>query len=139
LTFKEKTPYHKSKDAMTDGKQDGLFDLKYMLKEAVALVHVINGLFDRDYQPDSTVSFAATESGGKKAEGLEKIMSDMVLTINRDAYLIEAQIGDDETIALRVFQYGFAYAQQGKQISPDGSLIMLTILAASILKRKVWC
>jgi hypothetical protein len=51
-----------------------LFDLmfKYFLKEAShpALVHFINGLFDKHYPPDSPVTFAPTETVTHNAEHL---------------------------------------------------------------------
>jgi flagellar biosynthesis/type III secretory pathway protein FliH len=99
---------------------------KHILKEAspTALVHFINGLFGKNYPPDSAVMFNATESVGADDEKLEKITSDMVLTIGEDAYLIEAQINDDENIALRVFQYGFAYARQMRVIEADESITL---------------
>ncbi|MDR2446294.1 MAG: hypothetical protein LBD58_03225 [Treponema sp.] len=112
-----------------------LFDLmfKLILKEAspAALVRFINGLFDKNYPPDSEVTFATTESVNEQADRLEKIISDMVVTIAGDAFLIEAQINDDESIALRVFQYGFAHAVQTKQTA--GSVTTLTMPAARIV------
>ena len=116
-----------------------LFDLmfKFLLKEAsaTALVHFINGLFDKDYPLDSKVSFPATESvqAQPQKQGLEKIQSDIIVGINSDAFAIEAQIGDDETIALRAFQYGFAYAKQNMRISEDESHIGLKMPFARIL------
>ncbi|MHC6204107.1 hypothetical protein ACYULU_13055, partial [Breznakiellaceae bacterium SP9] len=118
-----------------------LFDLmfKYLLKEAgsTAIVHFINGLFGKDYHPDSSVTFAATESiaipQSNQSQKLEKIQSDMVLIVAGDAFLIEAQIDDDETIALRAFQYGFAHARQTKTISKDETLITLLMPEAQII------
>ena len=116
-----------------------LFDLmlKFLLKEASApaLVHFINGLFGKNYPTDSRVSFPATESVQEQPQkqGLEKIQSDLIVMINADAFSIEAQIEDDETIALRVFQYGFAYAKQNMKISEDQSEIELNMPFARIL------
>ena len=116
-----------------------LFDLmmKFLLKEASApaLVHFINGLFNKNYPLDSKVSFPATESVQvqPQKQGLEKIQSDFILMINADAFALEAQIDDDETIALRAFQYGFAYAKQNMQISENGSRIRLKMPFARIL------
>jgi hypothetical protein len=112
-----------------------LFDLmfKYILKEAShpALVHFINGLFDTRYPPDSPVTFAPTETVTHNADQLETIRSDMLLTVANDAYLIEAQINDDETIALRVFQYALAYAQTTKVI--EAERITLTMPDARVI------
>ncbi|MDR1073545.1 MAG: hypothetical protein LBL45_07715 [Treponema sp.] len=112
-----------------------LFDLmfKLILKEAspAALVHFINGLFGKNYPSDCEVTFNAIESVVADDEKLEKITSDMIVTIARDAFLIEAQINDDETIALRVFQYGFAHAVQIMRTA--GNVTMLTMPAARIV------
>ncbi|MDR1215173.1 MAG: hypothetical protein LBK25_00665 [Treponema sp.] len=122
---------------MTENNRETLqlFDLmfKYMLKEASppALVHLINGLFGTSYPPASTVTFDATESVSADAEKLEKITSDMIVTIAGDAFLIEAQIGDDENIALRVFQYGFAHSLRHKTDAEN--VITLTLPAARII------
>jgi hypothetical protein len=98
-------------------------------------VHFINGLFGKDYPTDSRVSFPATESIQEQPQkkGLEKIQSDLILMINSDAFALEAQIEDDETIAPRAFQYGFAYSKQNMQISKDGSRIRLKMPFARIL------
>ncbi|MDR1324641.1 MAG: hypothetical protein LBK00_01220 [Treponema sp.] len=113
-----------------------LFDLmfKLILKEAssTARVRFINGLFDKNYPPDSETTFAATESVSNQGERLEKLTSDMVIMIGGDAFLIEAQINDDETIAVRVFQYGFAHAVRTRQTTA-GNLTTLTMPAARII------
>ena len=114
-----------------------LFDLmfKYILKEASpgAIVHFINGLFNRDYPQDCSVTFTATESVTNQSQKMEKIQSDIILVLNGDTFLIEAQIGDDETIALRVFQYGFAHARQSKYISEDERIITLVMPEVRII------
>ncbi|MDR0708193.1 MAG: hypothetical protein LBF60_10055 [Treponema sp.] len=65
-----------------------VFDLmfKLILKEAssTALVHFINGLFDKNYPPESEVTFAATESVNERAERLEKIISDSWLRLSQN-------------------------------------------------------
>jgi hypothetical protein len=43
--------------------------------------------------------------------------------IGGDAFLIEAQINDDESIALRVFQYGFAYAVRTRRSAGDAATL----------------
>jgi hypothetical protein len=112
-----------------------LFDLmfKAILHDAShpALVHFINGLFGKSYPPDSPVSFAATESVSQEASLLTGIRSDMLLTVAGDAFIIEAQIQDDENIALRIFQYSIAYAQQTKVVEPEQ--ITLTMPDARII------
>jgi hypothetical protein len=112
-----------------------LFDLmfKFILKEAShpALVQFINGLFDKHYPQDSPVTFAPTETVTHNAEHLETLRSDMLLTVANDAYLIEAQISDDENIALRVFQYALAYAHTTKVI--EAERITLTMPEARVI------
>ncbi|GBU24408.1 hypothetical protein R83H12_01038 [Fibrobacteria bacterium R8-3-H12] len=113
-----------------------LFDLmfKYILKEASspAVVHFINGLFDKNYNPNSKVEFSATESVSKKQGKLGKIMSDIILKVNGDSFLIETQIKDDLEIALRAFQYAFANAKNNKEISDD-SLIKIRLPEPKII------
>jgi len=108
-----------------------LFDLmfKYILKEASspAVVHFINGLFDKNYKSNSKVVFLPSESVSEQKGKLKKIISDIPLSINGDYYLIEAQISDDLEIALRAFQYAFALAKNNKAISRNGSLIELEL------------
>jgi hypothetical protein len=112
-----------------------LFDLmfKAILHDAShpALVHFINGLFGKSYPTDSPVAFAATESVSQEASHLTGIRSDMLLTVAGDAFIIEAQIQDDETIALRIFQYSLGYAQQTKRIESES--ITLTLPDARII------
>jgi hypothetical protein len=112
-----------------------LFDLmfKAILHDAShpALVHFINALFDTCYPPDSPVAFASTESVSQEAGRLTGIRSDMLLTVAGDAFIIEAQIQDDENIALRIFQYSIAYAQQTKVAEPEQ--ITLTMPDARII------
>jgi len=108
-----------------------LFDMmfKHILKEASspAVVHFINGLFDKNYKPNSKVAFLPNESVSEQKGKLKKIISDIPLSINGDYYLIEAQISDDLEIALRAFQYAFALAKNNRAISKDGSLIELEL------------
>jgi hypothetical protein len=114
-----------------------LFDMlfKYTLKEASpgAVVHLINGLFDKSHSPGSAVTFLSSESVAERQGKLEKIISDIILAIGSESYLIEAQIDEDKTIALRVFQYGFAAARQRRRMTEDGSRITLTMPEARVI------
>jgi hypothetical protein len=95
------------------------FDLifKLILKEAIpaALAHFINGLFGENCPPDGEAAFATTESVKERAERLEKIISDMVIAIGGDAFLIEVRINGGESVAPRVFQYGLARAVEDRE------------------------
>jgi hypothetical protein len=93
---------------------------KLILKEAspVALARFINGLFGKDYPPDSEVTFVATESVNEQGDRLGKIVSDMTITIAGDAFLIEAQINDDETQSCASFI--MASLMRSRQGEPPG-------------------
>jgi hypothetical protein len=93
-----------------------------------ALVAFINGGFGSHHALESPVAFQPTESIVKTPSGtMKRETSDMILTIAGKPYIIEAQTGDDETIALRVFEYGFSYALKGRTITDDGELIEVTM------------
>jgi hypothetical protein len=71
------------------------------------------------------------------SESVNKIMSDMILTVSpkdadTDAFLLEAQTARDENMALRVFQYAYAYARQNKHRADDDNLITLTMPDAKV-------
>ncbi len=86
---------------------DKLFK-KILTLSSTAVVNLINGLFDTDYPTDSTITYNWTEFENKD---LRKILADTILTINGSySYHMEAQMEEDETIILRVFDYGFAHA-----------------------------
>jgi hypothetical protein len=87
-----------------------IFDLilKQLIRlSSVAVIQLINGLFDTNHPLDSTVEYPNTETVSKK---LRKLISDTVIVIEeRQAYHLEGEINDDNTsIALKVFEYGFA-------------------------------
>lgn len=71
-------------------------------------VQLINGLYHKDYPEDSEVDYNWTEH---HADDLHKTLADTIVTINyRDSYHIEMQMTVDESIVLRVFEYGFGHA-----------------------------
>ena len=57
---------------------DKLFK-KILTLSSVAVVNLINGLFDTDYPTDSTITYNWTEF---EKEDLRKILADTILTIN---------------------------------------------------------
>lgn len=86
---------------------DKLFK-KILTLSSTAVVNLINGLFGTDYPTDSTVTYNWTEF---ENEDLRRILADTILTINgKYSYHLEAQMKEDETIILRVFDYGYAHA-----------------------------
>jgi hypothetical protein len=89
----------------------------------------INGLFGTDYPPESTVEYPNTEQVGRK---LKRIMSDTMIIIGGiHVYHVEAQIGDDENIAVRVFEYGYAEGLRTHAVTDD--LVTLKFPAARII------
>ena len=99
---------------------DSIFK-KVITLSAKAVVYLINGLFDTDYPPDSTVDYNWTEFHDDK---LKKILADTIITINRRyAYHLEAQIEKDNAIVFRVFSYGFGHADRNRNVE-NGEYIL---------------
>jgi hypothetical protein len=95
------------------------------------LVHFINGLFDAQYPLDSPVTFAATESVSPQDDHLAGIRSDMLLTVAGDAFLIEAQIDNDENMACGFFRTPWATP---KRLRCSSSLAALLPVSAAGLR-----
>ena len=94
----EKTIYH---------IYDKLFK-KILTLSSTAVINLINGLFGTNYETGSIVTYNWTEF---EKEDLRKILADTILTINgKYSYHLEAQMEEDETIILRVFDYGYGHA-----------------------------
>ena len=84
----------------------------------MAVVQFINGLFGTEHPLDSVVDYPNTENVSRK---LKRLLSDMVVIINGlHVYHLEAEIRDDESIAIRVFEYGFAEGLRTKKILDGG-------------------
>ncbi len=60
---------------------------------------------------------------------MEKIVSDIIITLHstdrKDTFLLEAQIGDDLEMILRIFNYGTLIALDKKIVSSDGSYMKI--------------
>ncbi|MDR3002216.1 MAG: hypothetical protein LBU89_13260 [Fibromonadaceae bacterium] len=115
-----------------------LFDLmfKSIIKDASssAIVHLINGIYKKNYPLDTTlVKIEPTEfiKENPKSGKLEKIVSDIVITLfdgeSKDTYFMEAQISDDIEIALRIFNYSMYIALERKEVSDDGSYMQINM------------
>ncbi|MDR1398981.1 MAG: hypothetical protein LBJ41_03565 [Treponema sp.] len=66
------------------------------------------------HAPDSTVEYPKTET---VTRNLRHIISDILIVINRVcAYHLEAQINNDEDIALRVFEYDWQAGLRSKTV-----------------------
>ena len=74
-----------------------------------SVVRMMNSLFQMEYSLDSEIVFGETESVNDK---LKSKRSDKILTINgKDCYHVEVQSTPDNTMVLRVFEYGFQHAK----------------------------
>ncbi|GHS94722.1 hypothetical protein AGMMS50276_08070 [Synergistales bacterium] len=111
-----------------------IFDLifKQLIRlSSAAVIQFINGLFGTNHPLDSTVDYPNTENVSKK---LRRLQSDTIIIIGGVyAYHIEAEIGDDESIVVRVFEYGLAEALRTKTLSEDGSKISIKFPNARII------
>ena len=120
-----------------------LFDnnFKFIMAEASppAVVHLINGLFKKRYPLDTPVKIEPNEhiKRNHKSGRLGKIVSDIVVTLfcgeKRDTYLIEAQIGNDMDMCLRVFEYSISVALKDKHISDGGSYLRIEMPAPAVV------
>lgn len=83
---------------------------KILTLSSKAVVNLINGLFDTQYSPDSTITYNWTEFQDKE---LRRVLADTIVTVNgRDSYHMEAQIYQEEDIVFRVFEYGYHHANR---------------------------
>ena len=116
-------------------------NFKFIMAEASppAVVHLINGLFQKRYPLDTPVKIEPNESIRKhpKSGKLGKIVSDIVVTLfcgkKRDTYLIEAQISDDMDMCLRIFEYSVSVALKDKYISESGSHMRIEMPAPAVV------
>lgn len=103
----EKTPYQ-------------IYDIifkKILTLSSTAVIHLINGLFNTDYPPDSIIQYNWTEFTD---DVLRKVLADTIITINgRHSYHMEAQMTEDDDIIFRVFDYGLGHARQNSIHSKD--------------------
>jgi ribosome recycling factor len=111
-----------------------IFDLifKQLIRLSnAAVINFINGLFGINLPLDSTVEYPNTENVSKK---LRRLMSDTIVIIGGiHVFHIEAEIGDDENIVVRVFEYGFMEGLRTKTVSKDGSRISMKFPNARII------
>jgi hypothetical protein len=114
-----------------------IFDLtvKYLLKETspANTVYLINALMDKQHPPDSRVSFRETENVAKRGSTLELFRSDVIASVNDEDYILEIQIGNDKTMGLRIFQYGFGHARRNVRISENGALLEAYMPEAAVV------
>jgi predicted transposase/invertase (TIGR01784 family) len=109
---------------------DAIFK-RLMELSGTAIIQFINGLFDVNHPLDSTVEYPKTENVSKK---LRRLLSDIMIIIGGvHVYHIEAEIGSDATIVVRIFEYGFAEGLRTKTVSDDGRNILIRFPNARIL------
>ncbi|MDD3253848.1 MAG: hypothetical protein PHV18_14970 [Lachnospiraceae bacterium] len=78
----------------------------------LAIINLINGLFGTNYPLDSEVTYPNKESVNAE---LTNRFADLFITIGGKAtYHLEAQMTQDETIVIRVFEYSFYYAMENR-------------------------
>ena len=82
----------------------------------VAVVNFINGIFGKNFLKGSKVTYNWTES---VKNNLEKTIADTIITVNNtEKFHIEVQI-HNESIAIRVFDYGYQDALKYRKIEDD--------------------
>ena len=83
----------------------------------VAVINFINAIFDEGFPEDSVLTYNWTES---IKDDLKKTIADTIITVNgKKKFHIEAQIENDNTIVLRVFDYGYQDALKYKTVIGD--------------------
>jgi hypothetical protein len=109
-----------------------LFDraFKFLMHSSPrTVISFINGLFDSQHSLDSAVTYLSPEFINLQ---LDKKVSDMFLEIGKGfRYLIEVQIQNDASMAVRIFEYSFA-AAKADQAQEDG-VITLTFPKAMVI------
>ena len=101
-----------------------LFDLmfKSIIKDASssAVVHLINGIYKKNYPLDTKVTIEPNEliKEHPKSGKMEKIVYDIIITLHtkdkKDTFLLEAQISDDLEMILRIFNYSTLSCRVGE-------------------------
>ncbi|MCL1966376.1 MAG: hypothetical protein FWF67_00670 [Fibromonadales bacterium] len=106
---------------------------KCIIKEASssAVVHLINGIYKKNYPLDTRVTIEPNElvKEHPKSGKMEKIISDIIITLHtkdkKDTFLLEAQISDDLEMILRIFNYSTLIALDNRTVSADGSCMKI--------------
>jgi len=125
-------------------KTQKLFDrsIKFIMAKASqsAIVHMINGIYKKNYPPDAIVDVRKPReyiTENSESGALGEIFTDMVVTISsgdrKDTYLIEAQIKDDMEICLRVFNYSIQIALESKVVSEDGNHLKIDMPTPAVI------
>jgi hypothetical protein len=85
-----------------------IFDLtfkKLLSLSKPAVINLINGCFDRNYPLDSELEYLATEN---VTDELGHTFCDISLRVaDQDDFILEAEAGNDSSMAIRIFEYGY--------------------------------
>jgi hypothetical protein len=83
----------------------------------VAVINFINGIFNKDFPADSKLTYNWTEN---IKNNLEKTIADTIITVDgKERFHVEAQINNDSTLSLRIFDYGYQDALKYKDVRID--------------------
>ena len=77
-----------------------------------AIINLINGLFNKNYPPDSKIFYANKEFVKRNLQGR---VADIFINIDGDTFHLEAMISKDMMIQVRVMEYGFYYAMENQE------------------------
>ena len=97
---------------------------KIITLSSKAVINLINGLYGTDYSTDSSITYNWTEF---ESDELRTVLADTIITIDgKYSYHLEAQITGDDSIILRVFEYGFNHAMRNplSNIGDNNSYIL---------------
>ena len=96
----------------------------------VAVINFINGIFDKKFPKNSKLTYNWTEN---IKNSLEKTIADTIITVNdTEKFHAEVQINsDDNTMALRVFDYGYQDALKYKKT--EGNRIILEFPQSKVI------
>ena len=94
---------------------------KILTLSAVAVIHLINGLFGTNYPKDSIITYNWTEFVDGE---LRRTLADTIVTIDgKYSYHIEVQIEKDNDIVFRVFSYGYSHANRNREAGEEGYVL----------------
>lgn len=89
------------------------------IKHKRLFVSVINDIFGKEYPLDVEVDVLPSEgylTENETANGskqIEEHISDFLIKIGSEVYLLECQSYDDDSMAIRIAEYAFIVARQG--------------------------
>ena len=108
---------------------------------ASAIVHLINGIYKKNYPLDMNVKIEPNEfiKEHPKTGKLERIVTDIIITLSspkekaKDVFLLEAQIDDDLDMTLRIFNYSTAIALRSRKVSKDNSYMKIKMPVPAVI------